>query len=145
MSSGSTVFTQIVSHAPKRRYGLVKKYKRDHNTHKFSCWDQFLCISFSQLTYRNGLRDIEACLNAQPKSSITWVFMATQHQMPIKKEIGEFTLILLKLLISEAREHYQDEQPFSIELENTVIMPPEPNNRQSRRRNRFKRHQGCIS
>ncbi len=67
MHPEKTIFAQIIKHAPKHRFdGLVKKYKGNRKTHKFSCWNQFLCMSFAQLTYRNGLRDIEACLKTQP-------------------------------------------------------------------------------
>lgn len=125
MYSGSTVFAQIVKHAPKRRFHrLVKKYKGDHNTHKFSCWDQFLCMSFAQLTYRNGLRDIEACLNAQPKKlhhmGIHGNPTRTNLSNANKKRDWRIYAEFAQILISEARELYQGEQPFSIELENTV-------------------------
>lgn len=125
MYSGSTVFTQVIKHAPKRRFqGLVKKYKGDFKVHKFSCWDQFLCMSFAQLTYRNSLRDIEACLNAQPQK----LYHMGIHGNPTKNNLananqnrdwriyGEFA----QILIGEARTLYRDEQPFSIELDNTV-------------------------
>lgn len=125
MYSGSTVFTQIVKHAPKRRFHrLVKKYKGDHNTHKFSCWDQFLCMSFAQLTYRNGLRDIEARLNAQPNKlhhlGIHGNPTRTNISNANKKRDWRIYAEFAQILISEAQELYQDEQPFSIELENTV-------------------------
>ena len=45
---------------------LVAKYHGDFNVRSFSCLDQFLCMAFAQLTYRESLRDIEACLRAQP-------------------------------------------------------------------------------
>ena len=43
----------------------VKRYQGDYKLKSFSCWDQFLCMAFAQLTYRESLRDIEACLRAQ--------------------------------------------------------------------------------
>jgi hypothetical protein len=43
---------------------IVKRYKGEHRVRRFSCWDQFLCLAFAQLTYRESLRDIEACLRA---------------------------------------------------------------------------------
>jgi hypothetical protein len=45
---------------------LVAKYRGDFNVRTFSCLDQFLCMAFAQLTYRESLRDVEACLRAQP-------------------------------------------------------------------------------
>jgi len=125
MYSGSTVFAQIIKQAPKRRFhGLVKKYKGDHKTHKFRCWDQFLCMSFAQLTYRNSLRDIEACLQAQPQK----LYHMGIHGNPTRNNLANANLNrnwriyaeFAQILISQARTLYQDEQPFSIELDNTV-------------------------
>lgn len=44
----------------------VQRYHGNYKSTRFSCWDQYLTMSFAQLTYRESLRDIEACLNAQP-------------------------------------------------------------------------------
>lgn len=68
MNTGNTIFSQIISFIPGYEFSnLVKKYNGNYKVHKFSCWDQFLSMSFAQLTYRESLRDIEACLNAQPQ------------------------------------------------------------------------------
>jgi hypothetical protein len=67
MYAGKLVFAQLMEFAPwhtLRR--LVAKYRGDRNVRRFSCLDQVLCMSFAQLTYRESLRDIEACLGAQP-------------------------------------------------------------------------------
>ena len=67
MNSGKTVFSQIMGFVPKYNFDkLVSKYKGNRKSRTFVCWDQFLCMSFAQLTYRDSLRDIEACLNSQP-------------------------------------------------------------------------------
>lgn len=66
MYGGKLVFAQVMEFAPWhafRRY--VDKYRGDFNVRRFTCLDQFLCLSFAQLTYRESLRDIEACLRAQ--------------------------------------------------------------------------------
>ena len=125
MYSGSNVFTQIIKHAPKRRFdGLVKKYKGDHKTHKFSCWDQFLCMSFAQLTYRSGLRDIEACLKAQPQKLYHMGILGNPTRGNIsnanQKRDWRIYAEFAQILISEARKLYQEEQPFSVDLDNTV-------------------------
>jgi hypothetical protein len=57
----------------------VTKYCGDANVRAFLCLDQFLCMSFAQLTYRESLRDIEACLGAQPSKLYTWAFEATSR------------------------------------------------------------------
>ena len=67
MYAGKLVFAQVMEYAPWhtcRR--LVAKYHGDFNVRSFSCLDQFLCMVFARLTYRESLRDIEACLGAQP-------------------------------------------------------------------------------
>ncbi|MBU2513660.1 IS4 family transposase [bacterium] len=125
MYSGQTVFSQIMGYLPKRRFdGLVKKYKGNHRTRKFSCWDQFLCMSFAQLTYRNSIRDVEACLQAQRKK----LYHMGIKGNPSKNNISEANqnrdwriyAEFAQILIAQARELYHDDNSFSIELDNTV-------------------------
>src|SRR5262245_46320792 len=67
MHVGKLVFAQVMEFAPWHTFRrLVAKYQVDFNVRSFSCVDQFLCMAFAQLTYRESLRDIEACLRAQP-------------------------------------------------------------------------------
>jgi hypothetical protein len=69
MNVGRSVFAQLISFLPDREFRrCVDRYDGDRRSRGFSCWDQFLCLSFAQLTYRESLRDIEACLRSvQPK------------------------------------------------------------------------------
>jgi len=69
MNVGRSVFAQLISFLPDREFRrCVGRYDGDHRSRGFSCWDQFLCLAFAQLTYRESLRDIEACLRSvQPK------------------------------------------------------------------------------
>lgn len=65
MNEGSTVFSQLVRFLPQRDFRRhIDRYSGNKNIRTFSCWDQFLCMAFAQLTYRESLRDIEACLRA---------------------------------------------------------------------------------
>ena len=65
MNLGRTVFSQLISFVPDREFRrCVARYDGDRGSRSFSCWDQFLSMSFAQLTYREGLRDIEAWLTA---------------------------------------------------------------------------------
>ena len=65
MNSGRTIFAQVMDHVPTHEFQkCVVRYRGDHNLRSFSCWDQFLCLGFAQLTYRESLRDIEACLRS---------------------------------------------------------------------------------
>ena len=67
MHTGNLVFAQVMEFAPWHTFRrLVAKYRGDFNIRTFSCLDQFLSMAFAQLTYRESLRDIEACLRAQP-------------------------------------------------------------------------------
>jgi hypothetical protein len=65
MNAGKTVFAQVLEHLPRYEFDkFVKKYEGNHRVRKFPCYDQFLCIAYDQLTYRESLRDIETCLNS---------------------------------------------------------------------------------
>lgn len=67
MHTGKLVFAQVMEFAPWHTFRrLVTKYHGNFNVRTFSCLDQFLCMAFAQLTYRESLRDVEACLRAQP-------------------------------------------------------------------------------
>jgi hypothetical protein len=79
MYMGRHVFSQLMDHLPPytfRRY--VQHYQGDRYTKRFRCMDQFLCMAFAQLTYRESLRDIETCLRAH-RSKL--------HHMGIPKHI----------------------------------------------------------
>jgi hypothetical protein len=69
MNAGRTVFAQLVEQLPHKEFQkCVARYHGDANPRGFSCWDQYLAMAFAQPTYRESLRDIEACLGAmQPK------------------------------------------------------------------------------
>jgi transposase len=65
MNTGRTVFSQLIAHAPSHKFQeCVSRYQGDAYWRGFSCWDQYLAMAFAQLTYRESLRDIEACLRA---------------------------------------------------------------------------------
>ena len=65
MNQGRTVFSQLISFLPDREFRrCVERYQGDLRLRGFSCWDQYLAMAFAQLTYRESLRDIEACLRS---------------------------------------------------------------------------------
>ncbi len=65
MNTGRTVFSQLIAHAPGKEFQkCVARYHGDSHLRGFSCWDQYLAMAFAQLTYRESLRDIEACLRS---------------------------------------------------------------------------------
>jgi len=66
MNSGKTVFAQLIQHLPLYEFNqCVLRYHGNHKVRSFSCMDQFLCMAFAQLTYRESLRDIVTCLNSR--------------------------------------------------------------------------------
>src|SRR5713226_1939662 len=65
VNQGRTVLSQLMSFLPDREFRrCVVRYGGDARPRGFSCWDQYLSMAFAQLTYRDGLRDIEACLRS---------------------------------------------------------------------------------
>jgi len=66
MHVGKLVFAQLTEHLPLTTFRrCVALYAGEHKIKNFTCLEQFLCLAFTQLTYRESLRDIEACLRAQ--------------------------------------------------------------------------------
>jgi len=65
MYSGKLVFSQLMDFLPMHKFRqCVNKYQGNYHIRSFSCLDQFLCMAFAQLSYRESLRDIESCLRA---------------------------------------------------------------------------------
>jgi len=65
MNSGRTVFSQLIAHLAHNEFQkCVARYYGDRHHRSLSCWDQYLAMAFAQLTYRESLRDIEACLRS---------------------------------------------------------------------------------
>lgn len=67
MNVGQTVFAQLMDFVPAYQFRkCVARYRGEYKVQAFSCWNQYLCMAFAQLTYRESLRDIEACLRSVP-------------------------------------------------------------------------------
>jgi hypothetical protein len=65
MYTGRMVFSQLMECLPKYEFAkCVRRYRGNYRVRRFSCYDQFLCMAFAQLTYRESLRDLEICLRA---------------------------------------------------------------------------------
>jgi hypothetical protein len=65
MHAGNLVFAQLTEYLPLTTFRrCVARYEGEHKIKRFTCLEQFLCLAFAQLTYRESLRDIEACLRA---------------------------------------------------------------------------------
>ena len=124
MYSGKIVFSQVMEHLPLQVFHqCVDRYNGNFKIKEFSCLDQYLCMAFAQLTYRESLRDIESCLWAQKsklyhmgiRSSISRNNLANANKVRDWRIYAD----LAYSLIHTARRLYVNES-FGLELENTV-------------------------
>ena len=124
MNQGQTIFSQVIDFLPKKKFcQCVNRYYGNHRTRSFTCYDQFLCMAFAQLTYRESLRDIECCLRAMQEKL---------YHIGIRGKVSRSTLAdanenrdwriysdFAQILIHEARRLYIDDD-FGLELKDTV-------------------------
>jgi lambda repressor-like predicted transcriptional regulator len=124
MHTGKLVFAQLMSHLPPMVFErCVARYGGHHKVKSFSCMDQYLCMAFAQLTFRESLRDIEACLRSQAQSL---------YHMGIRGQVSRNTLAnanatrdwriyadFAQRLIAVARRLYAEES-FGVELANSA-------------------------
>ena len=124
MHTGKLVFAQVMEHLPLTTFRrCVARHRGEHKVKRFSCFDQYLCMAFAQLTYRESLRDIEACLRAQASKL---------YHMGIRSQVARNALAnanatrdwriyceLAQSLIATARRLYATE-PFGLDLKETV-------------------------
>jgi len=124
MNSGKTIFAQLMDFMPTYEFRkCVERYDGNYKVQSFSCWDQFLTMAFAQLTYRESLRDIEACLRMAPaklyhmgfRSRISRNTLSNANQVRDWRIYADFA----QLLISMARSLYVDDE-FGIHLKRTV-------------------------
>jgi hypothetical protein len=124
MHVGKLVFAQVMEFAPWHTFRrLVAKYKGNFNVRTFTCLDQFICMAFAQLTYREGLRDVEACLRAQPaklyhlgiRGNISRSALADANESRDWRIYCEFAQALIRM----ARPLYA-EDTIGIDLSETV-------------------------
>ena len=124
MEQGKTVFAQLMDFLPSYEFRkCVERYDGHFKVKSFSCWNQFLAMAFAQLTYRESLRDIEACLlAARPKmyhmgfrSQVYRNTLANANQVRDWRIYADFA----QVLIGKARPLYAGED-FGVDLANTV-------------------------
>ena len=71
MNSGQSLFSQFTDHLPKHEFRkCVERYSGDYRLRTFSCWDHFCVWPFAQMTYRESLRDIVACMRWHSASKL---------------------------------------------------------------------------
>jgi len=124
MHEGHYVFAQLMQHLPLTTFRrCVARYGGEYRIKRFSCLDQYLCLAFAQLTWRESLRDIEACLRAQSsklyhlgfRSTIARNTLANANAVRDWRIYAEFA----QHLIGIARGIYADD-PMALELDETV-------------------------
>ena len=124
MNAGKTLFSQLMDCLPWSTFGrIVARYRGDHSVQTFPCTEQYRAMAFAQLTYRESLRDIEACLSAQPdklwhmgfRGPVRRSTLADANEGRDWRIYAEFA----QRLIAQARRLYAGESLLG-DLDNTV-------------------------
>lgn len=124
MHAGKLVFSQLMDHLPIDTFHrCVKRYNGNHKIKSFTCLDQYLCMAFAQLTHREGLRGIEACLRAQSKKLYHMGFRGgiSRNNLSNANKVRDWRIYsdFAQDLIKIARPLYADED-LGLDLDNTV-------------------------
>ncbi len=124
MNEGRTIFSQLIGFLPDREFRrCVARYGGDARLRSFSCWDQYLAMAFAQLTYRDSLRDIEACLRALGgklyhlgfRSRVARATLADANEAHDWRIFADFAQVLIRI----ARPlHARD--PMGVELDQSL-------------------------
>jgi hypothetical protein len=124
MNSGRTVFAQLLDHLPSYEFQkCVTRYEGDSHLRGFSCLDQFLAMAFAQLTYRESLRDIEACLRSISaklyhigfRGKVARTNLAASNETHDWRIFADFAQVLIAI----ARPLYASD-PIGVELEQSL-------------------------
>jgi len=124
MHSGQLVFAQLMDFLPRHEFNTcVRRYGGDRRLRGFTCRDQFLCLAFAQLTFRESLRDIETCLRAVGsklyhagfRGKVSRSTLADANRVHDWRIFADFA----QVLIAHARRLYAEE-PLAVALDQTV-------------------------
>ena len=124
MYTGTTIFSQVMQHLPWHGFHrIVQHYRGDYKVKSFRCADHYRVMAFAQLTYRESLRDIEACLRAMRsklfhmgiRSTVSRNNLSNANERRDWRIYAEFA----QVLIAEARRLYTDED-LGVDLNATV-------------------------
>ena len=124
MLAGKAIFSQLTDWIhPEQFRRCVQRYDGDHRVHNFSCWDQFLAMTFAQITYRESLADVEVCLRSRRDQLYRLGFRSTVAHSTLadanRERHWRIYADLAQSLIARARRLYTDE-PIGVELAQTV-------------------------
>jgi len=124
MNAGKTLFSQLMDCLPWSTFArLVARYQGDHSVQTFPCTEQYRAMAFAQLTFRESLRDIEACLSAQPAKLLHMGFRGAVRRSTLAdaNEVRDWRIYaeFAQRLIAQARRLYAGESLLG-DLDNTV-------------------------
>jgi hypothetical protein len=124
METGKTVFAQLMDFLPVYEFQkCVQRYNGHYKVKHFSCWSQFLCMAFAQLTYRESLRDIEACLRSTQRKLYHMGFRGkvSRNTLAHANQVRDWRIYadFAQILISQARRLYANDS-FGVELNQTA-------------------------
>lgn len=124
MNTDRIVFSQIMDFIPKHQFNrCVRRYRGHYRLRKFSCFDQFLCMAFAQLAFKESLRDIETCLRAMKPKLYHAGFRGRIARSTLadanENRPGQMDADFAQILIGKARALYSNDR-FGIDLKNTA-------------------------
>ena len=124
MPAGKLIFSQLTDWIhPEQFRRCVNRYEGNYKVYNFPCWDQFLAMSFAQITYRESLADIEVCLRSRHDQLYRLGFRSTVAHSTLaeanRSRDWRIYADLAQLLITRARRLYADE-PLGVEFSQTV-------------------------
>ena len=124
MDTRQPVFAQLMDFLPRYDFQqCVQRYKGQYKVKSFSCLDQFFCMAFAQLTYRESLRDIEACLRSRHRKLYHMGFRGkvSRNTLAHANEVRDWRIYadLAQILIGHARRLYANDS-FGVELDQTA-------------------------
>jgi uncharacterized protein DUF4372/DDE family transposase len=124
MNTGQTVFAQLIEHLPHKEFQkCVARYGGERYVKNLSCWEQYLAMAFAQLTYRESLRDIEACLGSVGsklyhmgfRSKVARSTLADANEQRDWRIYADFAQVLIGI----ARPLYADD-PIGVDLDQSL-------------------------
>src|SRR4030043_589876 len=124
MDTGKPVFAQIMDFLPTYAFHqCVGRYHGHYKMKSFSCWDQFLCMAFAHLTYRESLRDIEACLRSDQRKlyHIGIRGKVSRNTLAHANQVRDWRIYtdFAQILVARARRLYANDS-FGVELNQTA-------------------------
>ena len=124
MNTGQIIFSQLLDFLPKKKLDqCIQRFRGNHRIKTFSCFDQFLCMAFAQITYRQSLRDIETCLRAMQtklyhcgiRGNVARANLARANENRDWRIYADFA----QILIAQARKLYANDD-FGLDLKQTA-------------------------